>query len=124
MKYFLVWSNQHRQWWAPGKLGYVDHIERAGRYPREQAEDIVARSTLDGRLEHRAISPAGKAYTYIDEVMVLAPESTEPEIRTLRAAADMLEEGGFRCPKCGLVSQHPEDKRQGYCGACHEFTDQ
>lgn len=28
----------------------------------------------------------------------------------------------FTCPKCGRKSWHPEDKRQGYCGACHEFT--
>lgn len=29
---------------------------------------------------------------------------------------------GFTCPKCKRTSYHPEDKRQGYCGACHEFT--
>lgn len=28
----------------------------------------------------------------------------------------------FTCPRCGRTSWHPEDKRQGYCGACHAFT--
>ncbi|MDP5182151.1 hypothetical protein QOZ88_05840 [Blastococcus sp. BMG 814] len=28
----------------------------------------------------------------------------------------------FTCPRCGRRSWHPEDKRQGYCGACHDFT--
>jgi hypothetical protein len=28
----------------------------------------------------------------------------------------------FRCPACGRVSYHPEDVRQGYCGACHDWT--
>lgn len=26
------------------------------------------------------------------------------------------------CPDCRRMSHHPEDIRQGYCGACHEFT--
>ena len=28
----------------------------------------------------------------------------------------------FMCPKCGRVSHHPEDAREGYCGHCHEWT--
>jgi hypothetical protein len=28
----------------------------------------------------------------------------------------------IRCPACHRVSHHPEDVRQGYCGACHAFT--
>lgn len=24
----------------------------------------------------------------------------------------------FKCPKCGRVSHHPEDRRQGWCGVC------
>jgi hypothetical protein len=29
---------------------------------------------------------------------------------------------GFTCPRCGRVSQHPDELVQGYCGACHAFT--
>jgi ribosomal protein L37E len=25
------------------------------------------------------------------------------------------------CPQCGRTSYHPEDVRQKYCGACHQF---
>lgn len=30
--------------------------------------------------------------------------------------------GGFECPRCGRVSHHPDDIREGYCGACHDWT--
>lgn len=33
-----------------------------------------------------------------------------------------LDAAAFTCPRCGRTSWHPEDKRQGYCGACHDFT--
>lgn len=29
----------------------------------------------------------------------------------------------FTCPECGRTSHHPEDEKQGYCGACHKFFD-
>lgn len=28
----------------------------------------------------------------------------------------------FTCPRCGKTSPHPDDKRHGYCGACHDYT--
>lgn len=28
----------------------------------------------------------------------------------------------FTCPRCRKTSHHPEDKRYGYCGACHAYT--
>jgi ribosomal protein L37E len=27
----------------------------------------------------------------------------------------------FTCPKCGAVSYNPNDVKERYCGACHEF---
>lgn len=36
--------------------------------------------------------------------------------------ATPLQPPAITCPKCGRTSWHPEDVRQGYCGACHEFT--
>jgi hypothetical protein len=26
------------------------------------------------------------------------------------------------CPRCGRTSHHPVDVREGYCGACHDWT--
>lgn len=28
----------------------------------------------------------------------------------------------FRCPRCGMRSYNPNDRRWGYCGACHDYT--
>lgn len=28
----------------------------------------------------------------------------------------------FTCHRCGATSWHPEDRAQGYCGACHDFV--
>jgi hypothetical protein len=28
----------------------------------------------------------------------------------------------FTCPRCGRTSHNPNDAREGYCGACHEWT--
>jgi hypothetical protein len=28
----------------------------------------------------------------------------------------------FTCPRCGAVSQNPNDVREGYCGRCHDWT--
>lgn len=28
----------------------------------------------------------------------------------------------FTCPRCGRTSHNPTDIREGYCGACHDWT--
>lgn len=28
----------------------------------------------------------------------------------------------FECPVCHMKSHHPNDIKEGYCGACHDFT--
>ena len=28
----------------------------------------------------------------------------------------------FTCPRCGRTSHHPDDVREGYCGACRDWT--
>jgi len=38
---YLVWSNEHRAWWAPNRCGYTRLIDRAGRYAREDAISIA-----------------------------------------------------------------------------------
>jgi anaerobic ribonucleoside-triphosphate reductase len=34
----------------------------------------------------------------------------------------MADAQGFTCPRCGRTSYHPDDRRHGYCGACHDWT--
>lgn len=40
----------------------------------------------------------------------------------VRIELDRLRRAQFVCPRCGAASSHPEDRRNGYCGACHDFT--
>lgn len=37
---WLIWSNEHRAWWAPRECGYVHRREDAGRYSLERAREI------------------------------------------------------------------------------------
>jgi hypothetical protein len=39
---WLVWSMEHRLWWAPNGNGYVKSRSHAGRYSYDQAVRIVA----------------------------------------------------------------------------------
>jgi hypothetical protein len=34
----------------------------------------------------------------------------------------MSERPSFTCPRCGMVSHHPLDVLEGYCGNCHDWT--
>jgi hypothetical protein len=34
---YLIWSNEHRAWWKPGRMGYTTGLRGAGRYTRQQA---------------------------------------------------------------------------------------
>lgn len=74
---YLVWSNEHSSWWRPNHSGYTTFIEEAGRYERGEAERIVSRATLDGRLALPSVNPiTGEEYEQLSEHMVLAPEAT------------------------------------------------
>ena len=73
---FLIWSNEHAMWWRRGgQRGYTQFIEEAGRYERAEAQGIVAKATLDGRLNVGTRDPVtDRQYDMAFEVMVLAPE--------------------------------------------------
>lgn len=38
---WLIWSEEHRAWWAPNHNGYVQSRKQAGQYTYEDACDIV-----------------------------------------------------------------------------------
>lgn len=48
--------------------------------------------------------------------------------RTLEVAAFLERLRGdtprIVCPRCGMVSYHPDDIAAGYCGKCHDWTGQ
>jgi hypothetical protein len=79
---YLIWSNQHQQWWPPGRRGYTPHIEEAGRYDRATADNIVTDATCDGALSITRTDPyTGREYQQFSEVIVLAPECIDPVTR-------------------------------------------
>lgn len=58
---WIIWSNEHRAWWRPGRMGYTTLTHEAGRYHKIDATRIIEQSNAAPR---RAIP---------NEVMVLAP---------------------------------------------------
>lgn len=75
---YLIWSNQKGQWWRPNRRGYTTIIEEAGRYSHDDAVHIVHDATVGWKLQHQRTNPVtGEEYVSYDEVLVLAPESTE-----------------------------------------------
>lgn len=78
MKTFVIWSNEHRMWWLADRSGYTQYVEEAGRYSFTQASEIVASSTVDGRLGTIETDPVtGEEYTRQSEVLVMAPEAVK-----------------------------------------------
>lgn len=53
----------------------------------------------------------GHLYESITPLAELAPTQPLVAVRT-----------SFTCPRCGRVSRHPQDAKEGYCGHCHDFT--
>lgn len=43
---WLVWSNEHRAWWGPGRHGYTTLTDRAGRYSLDEATAICAQANI------------------------------------------------------------------------------
>lgn len=48
---FLLWSNKHRMWWGPNRVGYTIIPAEAGRYTEAEAVECVVRSAHHGRLD-------------------------------------------------------------------------
>lgn len=81
-KQYLIWSNQHQQWWRPDHRGYTGYIEEAGRYERAEADRIVAGATCDGLLTITRTNPVtGTNYPQLSEVVVQAPEFNDLSVR-------------------------------------------
>lgn len=43
---WLIWSIEHEGWWKPGRRGYTQSREEAGRYTFEEASEIVASANI------------------------------------------------------------------------------
>jgi hypothetical protein len=70
---YLIWSNEHRGWWAPHERGYVARIEEAGRYTRESAREICVRA-MPGR---RGAEPLREIPVPLEDVTVILQRFAE-----------------------------------------------
>lgn len=43
---YVIWSNEHRAWWAPVERGYVQSLADAGKYSRQRAMQVAASQWL------------------------------------------------------------------------------
>ena len=50
---FLIYSFEHRAWWAPNKNGYTDQRIAAGRYTFDEAVEICNRANRHCRVINR-----------------------------------------------------------------------
>jgi hypothetical protein len=44
MARWVVWSEEHHRWWAPGGMTYVSSLRRAARFTEAEAKAIVAKA--------------------------------------------------------------------------------
>jgi hypothetical protein len=71
-----------------------------------------------------ALTDAARHLGGTEQLVRTRPGSWEADhIRALTGFADVAPEpDGFTCPRCGRTSHNPNDRAQGYCGACHDWT--
>ena len=85
--------------------------------------------TVHGLVDHGALELVAEhsrpeAFSFT----VLAPQDVREGLYVVAKAlsddwlAGWVKMQPFRCPRCKMVSQHPEDAEQGYCGNCHDWT--
>jgi hypothetical protein len=42
--HWVLWSEEHSAWWAPGEHGYTNSLRRAGRYSEARAKAIETKA--------------------------------------------------------------------------------
>jgi hypothetical protein len=52
---FLIWSEEHGQWWRAGSAGYTRSILEAGRYAFKEAMEITSDANRGGKTNEVAL---------------------------------------------------------------------
>lgn len=89
---YLIWSNEHRAWWAPNCCGYTTDVVRAGRY--ERAEAISIAGTARGGWE-RGKNPDEIALPEADAMEQAMHPNRLEAWRAENAAPELLEAAQF-----------------------------
>jgi hypothetical protein len=87
---------------------------------------IVCGHCGDALTQESGWATARFAYCFKDECQAVFYKEAQDMIRAVDPeTADRLAEATkpktFTCPKCSAVSHNPNDVKERYCGACHEF---
>ncbi len=48
--WYVIWSHEHKMWWAPASRGYVENLEDAGLYSASEAMANVLRDVLHNEI--------------------------------------------------------------------------
>lgn len=65
---WLIWSNEHNAFWAPGETGYVEKASMAGRYSTRRAFEIVSNANIarGDKLPNEIVVPAPETVALVD----------------------------------------------------------
>lgn len=107
-------------WFTPDEIqASLDKNLAAGL---RQLADAIEGGAIDGKvLDCRGNGLTAKGD---DRAHVLLRIDLAAPIRQtgLQGCQETTIEPSFTCPKCSAVSYNPNDVRERYCGACHEFA--
>lgn len=71
---YLIWSHEHRAWWAPNKRGYRSDDRAAGRYTRAEADAICDARTWD---KVPGLCPPEVAIVRPSDAVMASPQAAE-----------------------------------------------
>lgn len=99
---WLVYSREHNLWWRSNGAGYAPVIEEAGRYTREEAEQICATAGT-GRGRHRDDGDEGPPeFCVPDPLCIVEPSPgvtvAREVLEKVREALEMIERGNWSSP--------------------------
>lgn len=99
---YLIWSEEHKAWWNPGRHGYYPSVSSAGIYTKKEAREI-----LQGANMRRIAVPGKPVITneYAVPIDALIPRPTTP-VAVLDAILE-VEMQGPSCPLCGYDDLSP-----------------
>jgi hypothetical protein len=109
--------------WAVAQFHYCFKDECQQEFYKEAQEMIrkVDPETADRlaeavKVNHHVVVASASMKVFGEIYRTHFPQSGRPF--TDKASLPM----SFTCPKCNAVSYNPNDVRERYCGACHEFS--
>jgi hypothetical protein len=56
---YLIWSFERGAWWRPARRGYTKELAEAGRYPPQEARDIVFEANRYTKEQMEIMVPEG-----------------------------------------------------------------